>query len=128
MLPAETATVAGFASGICDTASATFAKNPPVSGSAGTPSRFGSWLAPTVRPTPILIPVRVAGLMFSTRDRRRNARMARRLSPTRKVSVNASRMSSSASRGVRSARVVATRTAMVEVVETLRVREPPSSA
>ena len=42
MLPADTATVAEFASGSFDTASATFAKKPPASGSAGTPKRLGS--------------------------------------------------------------------------------------
>jgi hypothetical protein len=59
--PAETATVAAFASGSFDTASATLEKKPSASGSAETPSKFGSWLAATVSPTPILMPVSVAG-------------------------------------------------------------------
>ena len=55
--------------------------------------------------------------------------MASRHSPTRKVSVNASRSIPSESLdSLLLARVLATRMAIVEVVETLRVREPPRRA
>ena len=108
--------------------SASLAKKPSASGSAVTPSRFGSCPTATVRPTPIRTPVRVAGLMFSTSEPSRNALIASRHTPTRAVSVKASRSRSSALRGDRAASEVATRTAMVDVVETLSARDPPSRA
>ena len=54
--------------------------------------------------------------------------MASRHTPTSAVSVKASRSTSSALRGDRAASEVATRTAIVDVVETLSARDPPSRA
>ena len=86
-------------------------------------------MAATVRPTPVLTPESVAGLICSTSEPSRNRRMASRQSPTSVVRVNASRSRSSWTRldgNALSAEAV--RMAIVDVVEMLSDRDPPSSA
>ena len=117
---AETATVGALLSPRCRTADASSLKNPDASGSEGMPSSCGSCPTATVSPTPVLIPVIVAGLTFSTSAPSRNRRMTSRHSPTRNASVNASRSNVSGSRDGSVARMVATSTAIVDVVDTLR--------
>ena len=76
-----------------------------------------------------MIPVIVAGLICSTSEPSRKSRIASRHRPTSVVRVNASRISSSALRSFGSAlNADAVRIAIVDVVEMLSDREPPSSA
>ena len=63
----------------------------------------GSCETATVRPTPVLMPVIVAGLICSTSEPSRKSRIASRHRPTSMVRVNASRISSSALRSSGSA-------------------------
>ena len=60
---AEKATVAQLMSSRCSPTLRRLAKKVSASGSPGTPSRLGSWPAATVRPTPTLMPVKVAEML-----------------------------------------------------------------
>ena len=77
------------------------------------------------------MPVRVAGEIISTSPPSRSSRRTSRQIPTRTVSVNAAASASEVEDVWSSgspAIVAATRTAIVEVVDTLRARPPPRSA
>ena len=98
-------------------------------GSPGVPSSLGSWLAATVRPTPALMPVSVASEMLSISAPSLSSRAARRITPTRSVSMARSRTGSDAALAMPAASSVeAVNVATVDVVLTDSVRDPPSRA
>jgi len=126
---ADRATVGRLAEGSASRAANSERMNPWPVKSKSSPSRVGTWPTATVAPTPTWIPTSVGLLMFSTIPPSFSARAASRISPTRKVSVTRSRGISS-ERATTSAltSVVAVSVAIVEVVDTLMARDPPSSA
>ena len=90
------------------------------SGSAGTPSSFGSWPAATVRPTPTFRPMTMASEMLSTSGPRRSRRPTRSTTPTSRTSVARSpRASSEPATTPTVISVVAVNVAIVDVVLTL---------
>ena len=98
-------------------------------GSPGMPSSFGSWPAATVRPTPALMPTRVASEMLSMSAPRRHRRKNSRMAPTSRVSMARSPAGSALSPATPTAiSVEAVSVATVDVVLTDSVREPPRKA
>ena len=129
IVAAENTRVTTLRSPSWSSTASTSSKKPVAVGSPGMPSSFGSWPAATVRPTPNLMPVRVASEMLSMTRADAQDRARRRTAPTSRVSVARSRAGSAPSAATPAAsRVDPVRTATVEVVLTDSVREPPSRA
>ena len=97
IVTAEKATVVQLMSPRCSMTPRTSAKKLSAAGSPAMPSSLGSWPAATVRPTPTLMPVRVASEMLSISVPRRSTRATSRITPTSSVSVARSPAGSSLS-------------------------------
>lgn len=133
IVPADSSTVAPWASPRWRTAEDSSAKNESPSGTASMPSTFGSCPAATVRPTPtsrpVMRPVMTASEMLSTSGPSRNSRAASSTKPVSSTSVDRSASPSAAPVATPAATSVeAVSVAMIDVVLTLRMRDPPSSA
>jgi hypothetical protein len=129
MLAIESTTVATFAWSSWRSADHTSRKNPSCRVSGSTPNSLGNCAAATVSPTPTLSPVSVASLMFSITAPRRSMRAARSSTPTMSVSVTRCDCASGEPATTPAASSVeAVSVAIVDVVVTLAVRDPPRKA
>ena len=127
--PADSSTVGRFAPGSASTAATIERRKPCPLNSASSPSSFGSWPTATVAPTPTCTPMMVAFEMYSTAEPAFSSRASSRSTPTRSVSAIRSGTGSSEPAATPAlTSVVAVSVAIVEVVDTLIAREPPSIA